>query len=145
MSVNMYSLLAIVFLTGMVGDFLLQSLEGVSPNGECWGLKPYFLRHGSIESVCIAGGMMTFFYIIFISCFQSLFEKSEENIYRIIIYLGIYGIILDLLFREFRIFPTLDGYYAYLNYFWSAFWGAIPMILPFLIWFFLRSDSLSKI
>ena len=47
--------------------------------------------------------------------------------------LAIYGIILDLLFRKTMWFPSLKGYYNHLNYFWSAFWGAIPMILPLLI------------
>ena len=31
------------------------------------------------------------------------------------------------------IFPSLKGYYSHLNYFWSAVWGAIPLMLPLLI------------
>jgi hypothetical protein len=44
--------------------------------------------------------------------------------------MAIYGVLLDLLFRETMVFPSLQGYYDHLNYFWSAVWGAIPMMLP---------------
>jgi hypothetical protein len=32
------------------------------------------------------------------------------------------------------LFPSLKGYYNNLNYFWSGFWGAIPMIIPLFIY-----------
>jgi hypothetical protein len=51
-----------------------------------------------------------------------------------IIKLAIYGIILDLIFRKTMLFSSLKGYYQYFNYFWSAVWGAIPMIIPLLIY-----------
>ena len=110
-------------ITGFVGDaglqFLTQYMGMGGPSG--WGLKPYFKLHGSVEALFIAGGMMSIFYIIY---FYILSYPANW------IYLSIYGIILDLIFRETMLFPSLDGYYKHLNYFWSGVWGAIPMIMP---------------
>ena len=111
------SLLGIACIVGFVGDFLLQNQK----IGD-WGLKEYFKQHGSMESLFIAGGMMTLFYFIFLL----FFPLSYIN-------LAIFGVVLDFVFRTFNIFPSLKGYYTSLNYFWSAVWGAIPMMLPFFI------------
>lgn len=110
---------------GFIGDAILQFLtQKMGMGGETgWGLKPYFRQHGSVESLFIAGGMMTLFYILFLVVLQ---------IPPLWYYLVIYGIVLDWIFRVTMIFPSLEGYYAHLNYFWSAFWGAIPMLIPLL-------------
>jgi hypothetical protein len=118
------SLISISCLTGFVGDASLQVLSQFMGGPTGWGLKEYFIQHGSIESLFIAGGMMTLFYVMYFNIF-----RLPRNLY----YLALYGIILDLLFRTFRIFPSLDRYYKALNYFWSAVWGAIPMVLPLLV------------
>ena len=115
----MEKLISIACFVGFIGDFLLQILAKKYD----WGLKDYFKQHGSIESLFIAGGMMSLFYIIYILLKLPLNYK----------YLAIYGIVLDFLFRKFMIFPSLKGYYSHLNYFWSAVWGAIPLMLPLLI------------
>ena len=116
-------LVSIACLTGFVGDASLQFLTtkmGLGgPTG--WGLKPYFKQHGKVESLFIAGGMVTIFYVIYISLL-----RLPPKWY----YLSIYGIILDYIFRITMLFPSLDGYYKSLNYFWSAFWGAVPMLIP---------------
>ena len=119
-------LIVISCIAGFVGDALLQFGSNVLKLGgqTGWGLKSYFAQHGSSESVFIAGGMMTVFYIIY------LYFLSFPINY---VYLAIYGIILDFIFRKTEIFPSLRGYYGYFNYFWSAVWGAIPLILPLLI------------
>jgi hypothetical protein len=107
---------------GFVGDALLQvgtKLNLGGPTG--WGLKPYFKQHGSVESLFIAGGMMTIFYVIYLYLLP--FQVNYIN-------LAIYGIVLDLIFRKTRLFPSLDGYYKHLNYFWSGFWGAVPLMMP---------------
>jgi len=122
-NLNQCIMLVIACLTGFVGDALLQigvnqGLGG--PTG--WGLKPYFKQHGSGESLFIAGGMMTLFYIIF----SYVAPYTYLN-------LAIFGIIIDFIFRKTMIFSSLQGYYEYFNYFWSAFWMAIPMMLPFFI------------
>lgn len=126
MTLKLFHVISIACLVGFVGDVLLQLgikkfyLGG--PSG--WGLKEYFNQHGSIESPFIAAGMMTLFYILY---FYSHLPFTFIN-------LAIYGIILDYIFRITMLFPSLIGYYNYFNYFWSAIWGAIPLILPFLIY-----------
>ena len=113
-------LIIIACLTGFLGDGILQVLSKYTSG---WGLKPYFKQHGSIESLFIAGGMMALFFIIYD------FTGLPINWF----YLGIYGVLLDLLFRKTMLFPSLKGYYNHLNYFESAIWGAIPAIIPLLI------------
>jgi hypothetical protein len=112
-------------LIGFVGDFSLQLMTHYGLGGPSgWGLKSYFRQHGKVEALFIAGGMMALFYIIYIYVLK--FELNIVN-------LAIYGVVLDLIFRKLRLFPSLDGYYNHLNYFWSAVWGAIPMVLPYLV------------
>jgi putative flippase GtrA len=114
-------LIIIACLAGFIGDYILQILITFMGGKTGWGLREYFKEHGSAESVFIAGGMMTLFYIIYLILL---------GLPPLWYYLAIYGILLDLFFRETMIFPSLQGYYEHLNYFWSAFWGAVPMILP---------------
>lgn len=118
-------LITISTLVGFVGDATLQlgSRMGLGTSSS-WGLKEYFKQHGYAESLFIAGGMMGLFYIIYAT--TGLPFKIQ--------YMVVYGILLDLIFRLTGIFSSLKGYYEYFNYFWSAVWGAIPMILPLLIW-----------
>jgi hypothetical protein len=125
----MVDIIAISFLTGFFGDALLQI--ATKDFGFNWGLKQYFIYHGSGESLCIAGGMMTLFYIIYLYILRLPLNYT---------YLAIYGIILDYIFRKTMVFNSLRGYYKALNYFWSAFWGAIPMILPFLIYNIIKNN-----
>jgi len=114
-------LIIIACLAGFIGDYILQILITFMGGKTGWGLREYFKQHGSVESLFIAGGMMTLFYIIYLILL---------GLPPLWYYLAIYGILLDLFFRETMIFPSLQGYYEHLNYFWSAFWGAVPMILP---------------
>ena len=124
-TINLLTLLEIACITGFVGDVLLQL--GVKNNyggSTGWGLKSYFELHGSAESTFIAGGMMTLFYILFYLSRLSLNYLS----------LAVFGIVIDYLFRALTLFKSLDGYYQYFNYVWSAVWMAIPMCLPFFIY-----------
>lgn len=117
-------LISIACLTGFVGDATLQFLTQFMGGPTGWGLKPYFKLHGKAESLFIAAGMMSLFYVIYIYIIRlpiTLFN------------LAIYGIVLDFIFRKMRLFPSLDGYYKSLNYFWSAFWGALPLMMPLII------------
>jgi hypothetical protein len=110
-------------IAGFFGDASLQVLTKKFGMGGStgWGLKPYFSQHGTGEALCVATGMMALFYILF------LYVLRLPPVWY---YLAIYGIVLDFIFRKLRLFTSLDGYYKSLNYFWSAFWGAIPMVLP---------------
>lgn len=116
-------LISIAGFTGFIGDAMLQVLTNFFGMGgkTGWGLIEYFRLHGATESMFIASGMMTLFYVIYLVIFG--FPAKWY-------YLGIYGIILDLIFRKTMLFSSLKGYYQQLNYFWSGFWGAIPMIMP---------------
>jgi hypothetical protein len=119
-------IISIACLTGFFGDAILQVSTGKFGLGGAsgWGLKSYFKQHGVGEALCVASGMMTLFYIIYIYIL-----KLPLLWY----YIAIYGIVLDFIFRKARLFESLDGYYKALNYFWSAFWGAVPMLIPLLI------------
>jgi hypothetical protein len=121
---NNFKLLVIACIVGFIGDFLLQTGVKMGLGGPTgWGLKGYFKQHGSTESLFIAGGMMSLFYALF------LISGVRVNFLN----LAVYGILLDFLFRIGMIFPSLEGYYEFFNYFWSAVWGAIPLSMPFLI------------
>ena len=130
------NLIAIAALTGLVGDGLLQIITSAGAGGPTgWGLKPYFAQHGRPESLFIAIGIMTLFYVVFFALFNQFHRFNLRDGWKtIIVYLAIYGVVLDLVFRLTKVFASLEGYYAHLNYFESALWGAIPMVLPFLIW-----------
>ncbi len=125
------SLVSIACLTGFFGDAILQVLSRFMGGPTGWGLKPYFQQHGAAESLAIAAGMMALFYILYIDILQIPITAGSWR--QTALYLAIYGIVLDYIFRKFNIFPSLAGYYAHLNYFWSAFWGAVPMLIPFII------------
>jgi hypothetical protein len=125
-------LLTISCLTGFAGDAALQYLSTFMGGETGWGLKEYFRQHGKAESLFIAGGMMTLFYIIYF-----VILGLPLNWF----YLAIYGVVLDWIFRAAMLFPSLKGYYNHLNYFWSGFWGGTPMLMPYGI--MLMIDKLS--
>jgi len=126
MKFQIVHIISIACIVGFVGDICLQlginKLNLGGPSG--WGLKEYFKQHGVNESPFIAGGMMTLFYIFYYYSYLPINFIS----------LSLYGIILDYIFRTTMLFPSLTGYYKYFNYFWSAVWGAIPLVLPLLIY-----------
>lgn len=118
-------LVAIATLVGFVGDAMLQGLVKCGAGGMTgWGLKSYFQQHGSAESMFTAAGMMAVFYTVYVLLGLPLKWY----------WLIIYGVLLDLFFRVTMVFSSLREYYRALNYFWSAVWGAIPLLLPWLIW-----------
>lgn len=124
MSCSSSQILIIAVLVGFFGDALLQILVAAGMGGKTgWGLRDYFQQHGRAESLFIAAGMMALFFVIY------LLLKLPLKFYL----LAIYGIILDILFRVIMVFPSLRGYYKALNPFYSALWGAIPMMLPLFI------------
>ena len=118
------NLIGIACLTGLIGDFTLQTGVKMGLGGPTgWGLKEYFKQHGSGEAMFTAAGMMALFYTLFL---MSGIKVNFRN-------LAIYGVLLDLIFRKLVIFGSLKGYYEYFNYFWSAVWGIIPLCLPLAI------------
>lgn len=127
LSIESGNLIAIATIVGFVGDALLQVVTK-KVGGSGWGLKQYFIQHGSVESTFIAGGMLGLFFIIY-AVFNALTGLPFN-----IITMAIFGVLLDLLFRLTGLFPSLNGYYKNLSYLSSAIWGAIPMIIPVLIY-----------
>jgi hypothetical protein len=123
-------IIALALLTGFFGDLVLQLLTKSTlfrsllggPTG--WGLVPYFKQHGSNEAMYVAAGMLGIFYVVYLYVLRLPLRYD---------YLALYGVALDLLFRQANLFPSLSGYYAHLNYFWSAVWGAIPMVIPYFL------------
>ena len=112
-------LVAAAAIVGFVGDATLQLL--VKNTDFNWGLRTYFAQHGWAESLFLAAGMLAIFFAAYI---------YGTGLPVTLVTMAIYGVLLDLLFRETMVFPSLQGYYDHLNYFWSAVWGAIPMMLP---------------
>jgi hypothetical protein len=116
-------LVPIAGIVGFLGDALLQLF--VKKQWANWGLSGYFAQHGTVESLFIASGMLSLFYTIY------LLTGLPVKWYTI----AIYGVLLDVLFRVFRIFPSLDGYYQHFNVVASGFWGAVPMLIPlWILW-----------
>lgn len=124
-NVNNFRLLSLALLTGFFGDAALQVL--VKNQVGDWGLKDYFQQHGSAESLFIAAGMMAIFYLVLIIVLNVFKIKMTW------LNIAIYAVIIDLIFRKTRLFTSLDGYYSSLNYFWSAVWAIIPMLIPFML------------
>ena len=119
-------LVALACVVGFIGDALLQLGVKIGMGGPTgWGLKEYFLQHGKTESLFIAAGMMALFYIVYF-CINVNFSFS-------IVTLSLYGILVDYIFRKTMLFDSLKGYYTYLNYFWSAVWIVIPLLIPYIL------------
>ena len=120
-----YQLLAISCMVGFFGDIGLQILTVLGMGGKTgWGLHEYFRQHGRLEAPFLAAGMMTLFYVLY------LWFKLPINY----LSLALYGIILDLIFRFGRVFPSLAGYYKALNLLESGIWGAIPLTMPLFVY-----------
>ena len=119
-------LVAISVLSGFVGDILLQTGGPHFGGPSGWGLKPYFQQHGPVEATVIAAGLMGLLYILYVYILKIPLTYTG---------LALFGIGMDFIFREMRIFPSLDGYHDYMSRFMSAtIGGAIPMMIPFLIY-----------
>jgi hypothetical protein len=118
-------LIIIAILTGFIGDILLQLMSSKNLlNSKSWGLEPYFSQHGKAESAFIAGGIMGGFYALY----------SLTGLPFKIQYMIIYGLIIDLIFRHFRIFSSLDLYYKNVGYFGTVVVGAVvPLVIPLIV------------
>lgn len=128
--IDNYSYLTISFFVGFIGDLILQSLPSNYLSN--YGLDSYFNLHHPIESMTIAGGLM------FILSWIYLFLNIPLNIF----YLALFGIGMDLCFRHLNIYPSLNDYYSKLNHFWTGLWGAIPMVLPYIIYKLIMQNNI---
>ena len=106
------------FFIGMIGDLTLQQI--VKYQGNFAGLRDYFNQHGILESMMIGAGIM----------FIATYVYQQLKLPLTVPYLFIYGGILDILFRQLNLMPSLEHtYYAALNPIMSFIWGGIPMIM----------------
>ena len=106
------------FFIGVIGDITLQSI--VKLKGNFAGLRDYFIQHGIFESFLIGGGIM------FIATYFYQMTKLPMTLP----YLFIYGGILDIIWRQLNLMPSLEHtYYKALNPIESFIWGGIPMIM----------------
>jgi hypothetical protein len=131
------------FLVGAVGDVLLQI--GVGGFGFSFGLREYFARHGSRESVLIAGGLVaatTWVALLILDGVADAFGleagtrrfSSDSNSWiHTLVYLFLFGAVIDNAFRYGRILPSLDGMYAELSPPVSMFFAGGPLVLAGLI------------
>ena len=118
-------LIGIAALTGLFGDAFLQIM--VKNGWGNYGLKSYFTQHGQNESIFIAAGMMAVFYTLYLFILKPNW-----------IFLSIYAVCIDFVFRKLRIFPSLDGYYNHFGYLTTAIWAIIPMLIPYFINYFIN-------
>lgn len=101
--------------TGFLGDLGLQTLDRGT-----WGLTEYFQKHGKLDSMFIASGMMSIFGGLFVLSTGRPPTYPEAFLY---------GGSLDLLFRYLRPMTSLNGYYAALSPPVSFVWGGIPFLM----------------
>lgn len=117
------SLVISACFVGLFGDLLMQILGRYVPYYKKCCLSEYFKQHGVAESLFIAMGLMSFIYIFYIYVL-----KFPLKWY----YLALYGIVLDLIFRVARVFPSLDQFYDNHGYIFTAILGgAVPILIPF--------------
>jgi len=120
----MDTLITTSFMVGFVGDSILQF--SVNNLGFNMGLKNYFIKHGRVESLFIAGGIVALALILYTVVLK--LPLTYTNLF-------IYGIVLDFIFRLTRFFPSLDEYYDRLSIPETAIiGGSIPVMLPLFVY-----------
>jgi hypothetical protein len=106
------------FLTGMIGDILLQLITYF--RGNFAGLRDYFALHGILESIFIAGGIL----------FTAGWVYEYLQLPMTYIHIFIYGCLVDIIYRNLHLMPSLDPtYHAALPPWLSMLWGGISLVL----------------
>jgi hypothetical protein len=138
--INICNATIIGFIVGFIGDLGLnlstQKLKILDA-----GLIDYFPLHGTIEAAFIAAGLVSFCVYISLFIWEQLIKiryGSDKTIadvkYRYtIIYMFIFGCILDLFFRYLHIMPSLNGMYEKLSIPVSMFFAGGPISISFII------------
>ena len=120
-----YKLLSTAFFVGIIGDAILQLSVKLRPNLNIGGLRDYFKQHGIFESLLIAGGTMliaTWFFL------KLKIPLTYFNLF-------VFGGVLDILWRQLNLMPSLKNtYYEALNPVESFIWGGIPMMMVLGAW-----------
>lgn len=134
------------FIIGFIGDLGLnistQRLRILDA-----GLINYFPLHGTVEAAFIAGGLVSFCVYISLLLWEKVImrKKISEIKHRdTIIYLFVFGCILDLFFRYLHIMPSLNGMYEKLSIPVSMLFAGGPIAASFILAILidnLRSDK----
>lgn len=121
-SLSNQSLKTKAFLVGFFGDIGLQTIS--NQRGNIAGLKPYFEKHGSHESALIAAGLMFLWAWIW-----ELSGLPQNNFL-----LFLYGGVLDILYRNLNLMPSLEHtYYDAMDPISSFAWGGLPFVFANLL------------
>ena len=115
-------LLITCFITGIVGDSILQFLQY---RGVEMGLKEYFEQHGIVESLFIASSVLVSTYILYNTVFGFKFS-----------YLGlaVFGFLVDICYRYLNVLPSLKGMYKFPVVQVSLIAGSFCAVLPYFIY-----------
>lgn len=106
-------------ITGFLGDFGLQILD----RGK-WGLTEYFNKHGRLESMFTAAGMLAVFGTMWV-----YFAGGPPTIMQAMIY----GAFLDMGFRYEMPMKSLSTYYRECDLWFTIPWGGIPFVMALFI------------
>lgn len=104
------------FIIGVLGDAGLQAFNKYTSYGKDWGLDTYFAKHGSVESLFIAGGMLVGFELLY----DKIFPTKEY------LYLFALGGIIDVVFRTTMPMASLEDYYNQNHPLFTIFWAGFP-------------------
>ena len=104
------------FFIGVAGDLGLQTLNKYTSKGKDWGLDTYFAKHGPVESLFIAGGMLVAFELLY----DKIFTTKEY------LYLFLLGGVVDVFFRTTMPMESLKDYYNQNNPLYTIFWAGFP-------------------
>lgn len=111
-------------VVGFLGDLFLQWFQP-----ERYGLQGYFQRHGQLQSMFLASGMMGMFSLLYLWMGLPL---SLSGVF-------MYGMMLDMIYRYVPFLSeTLGDYYSTNGMFWTMLWGGIPFVLALLVGRFIQ-------
>jgi hypothetical protein len=124
MSITFHDATSSAFVVGLVGDILLNfSTQNL---GYDFGLKKYFKHHGALEAMFIAAGLMWASMWLGLKLWPLDINHPDT-----VLFLFLFGSVVDVLFREYRLMPTLDGMYKSLHPFLSMIYAGGPLVLSY--------------
>lgn len=104
------------FYIGFLGDLALQLLNEYTSKGKEWGLDTYFEKHGSLEALMIAPGMVIGFELLYDLIFE---EKNFGSLFLL-------GSLVDIFFRVTMPMESLRDYYKKNHPLMTIFWAGFP-------------------
>lgn len=127
MSITVQDAAVGAFVFGSIADLSLNYITRFDAFPDV-GLRKYFKRHGVFEAMFIAGGLM--FASTYIGLLLRPGNPTRDGG---VLYLFVYGALIDILFREWHLMPTLDGMYDVLRPSTSMLWAGGPLAASYMI------------